>query len=296
LDQFISQPLAFEPGKGFSYNNSGYFLAGLIIEKVTGKTYEQVVREQVFGPLEMNQSGFDYLSLPEETKATGYQFLDATVQKPYPFYDSTVGYSAGSIYSTTSDMLKWANAIANKQLLSSASWQAALKPKSGGYGYGFLLGHYRGNQFLKHSGGYPGFTSEFIHFPSESLTLILFRNVGTYGQDLWPVTMGLANIMFEAPYDLWKVRKMVQLPDSVLQQRAGNYGAGNSKFSFLVKDSQLQFVVGGSIQYPMLAESEDVFYLENFNTQITFVKDAGGQPIKIIIHEHGNSFEVAKGK
>jgi CubicO group peptidase (beta-lactamase class C family) len=106
LDQFVSKPLAFKPGKGFSYNNSGYYLAGLIIEKVTGKAYEQIVREQIFEPLGMDHSGFDYLSLPEGTKATGYQFLDATTEKRYPFYDSTVGYAAGSIYSTTSDMLK----------------------------------------------------------------------------------------------------------------------------------------------------------------------------------------------
>jgi CubicO group peptidase (beta-lactamase class C family) len=295
LDQFISKPLTFKPGKEFSYNNSGYYLAGLIIEKVTGKPYEQVVRELVFQPLKMNSSGFDYLGLPNESKAVGYQFLDETVQKPYPFYDSTVGYAAGSTYSTTSDMLKWATAIASQQLLSSASWQTALEPKVGDYGYGFMLGQYGGKRFIKHAGGYPGFTSEFIHFPSEALTIILLRNVGTYGQDLWPVTMGLSNIMFGAPYDLWKARKKVQLPDSVLQQRTGIYGVGNSKISFLVKDGQLHAVLGNN-QYPLLAESDDVFYLENYNTQLTFEKDASGQPIKIIIRENGKNTEVAKAK
>jgi hypothetical protein len=268
----------------------------MIIEKVTGKAYEQVVREQVFQPLAMTRSGFDYLSLPHEKKAVGYQFLDESLQKPYPFYDSTVGYSAGSIYSTTSDVLKWVNAIGKKQLLSLTSWQTALEPKAGDYGYGFMLGQYGGRRFIKHSGGYPGFTSEFIHFPSDSTTIIMLRNVGTYGQDLWPITMGLSNILFNAPYDLWKVRKKVQLPDAVLQQLTGIYSAGESKTSFLVKDGQLHFVMGGSDPYPLLAESEEVFYLDNFNTQLTFVKDASGQPIKIIVHENGRDVEMVKDR
>ncbi len=86
------------------------------------------------------------------------------------------------------------------------------------------------------------------------------------------------------------------MPDSVLQQRTGTYGTGKGKISFLLKEHQLHIVFGGNHQYPLLAESDEVFYLEHFNTQITFVKDACGQPIKIIIHEHGKDYEVAKGK
>ena len=64
LSYFKEKPLDFSPGKYYSYNNSGYFLLGLIIEKITGKPYESVVREYIFKPLGMTQSGFDFINLP----------------------------------------------------------------------------------------------------------------------------------------------------------------------------------------------------------------------------------------
>lgn len=97
LNYFKDKPLDFSPGKYYSYNNSGYFLLGLIIEKVTGKTYETVVRESIFTPLKMTQSGFDFNNLPESMKAQGYETWNQNTAIPYKHYDSTFAYSAGSI-------------------------------------------------------------------------------------------------------------------------------------------------------------------------------------------------------
>jgi CubicO group peptidase (beta-lactamase class C family) len=294
LDQFVNQPLAFKPGKGFSYNNSAYFLAGMVIEKVTGQPYEQAVRERVFAPLGMTNSGFDYLNLPSTLKATGYQYLNDTQQKPYPFYDSTVGYAAGSIYSTTSDLLKWVQTIGKGRLLSAASWKAALQRKAGNYGYGFQLDTYQGKNYIKHSGGYPGFASEFIYFPADDVIIILLCNVGNYGQDLWPITMGLSNLLFNVPYDLWQLRKEVQLPDAVLKEKEGKYSNGKYRITLFLKDSQLYTKLPSGLQLPLLAEGDDSFYLENYNTQLHFIKDEKAKVIKVVIHEHGQDHEWIK--
>ncbi len=77
LDIFVKAPVEFAPGKRYSYNNSGYFLLGLIIESVTGKPYETVVRELIFRPLNMANSGFDFLNLADSLKDKGYEFLDS---------------------------------------------------------------------------------------------------------------------------------------------------------------------------------------------------------------------------
>ena len=130
LDQFMNKPLEFKPGSRFSYNNSGYFLLGMIIEKVTGKPYESVVRDVIFDPLGMNHSGFDYLGLPDSIKASGYQFWNDHEAVPYHFYDSTYAYSAGSIYSTTTDLYKYAQAISSNQILSAESYKQAFTPAS----------------------------------------------------------------------------------------------------------------------------------------------------------------------
>src|SRR5215203_4203402 len=128
ISQFRDKPLDFPPGKHYSYNNSGYFLLGLIIEKVTGKPYETVVREYIFNPLAMMQSGFDFINLPKTIKAQGYEFWNRESAVPYSHYDSTFAFAAGSIYSTSNDMLKWARAMAAKEILTSRTWQFAFEP------------------------------------------------------------------------------------------------------------------------------------------------------------------------
>lgn len=294
IDFISKKPLVYTPGEDFQYNNSGYYLAGIVIEKATGRSYEQNVRELIFDPLRMNHSGFDFNHLPEKLKATGYQFLNEHQQKPYTYIDSTVGYAAGSIYSTTRDLFKWSQAIAQQQLLSPASWELAFTRKAGDYGIGFRVNNLFGKDYIKHSGGYPGFTSEFIYYPKEDVTIILLKNSGNYGEDIWPVTMGISSILFGLPYDLWKPRKEVKLPVALLHEKEGKYASGDLTISFRVIDDQLYEILPNGAELPLLAESKDTFYLPNFNTWLQFKKDKPGTIEAVIIHEHGKDLELRK--
>ncbi|HEX2536612.1 MAG TPA: serine hydrolase domain-containing protein, partial [Chitinophagaceae bacterium] len=287
LEQFLHKPLAFQPGQGFSYNNSGYFLAGMIIEKVTGKPYEQNVRELIFQPLGMTHSGFDYLNLSPEKKATGYQFLNERVQKKYPFYDSTVGYAAGSIYSTTGDLLRWSHAVASGKLLTPSSWKAALTPRNNGYGYGFQMGSYQNRPFVRHAGGYPGYVSEFLHYPKEKITILLLKNSGTYGQDLGPVASDISHILFGLPYALWEPRSDMQLPEDRLKEKEGSYTSGGKQLRFVVKEGRLHIINLQGQELPLLAHQADFFYSEIAYTEFVFVKDGKGKVEKVIVRERG---------
>lgn len=294
LDIFYNKPLSYEPGKAFGYNNSGYYLAGIIIEKATGKSYWQNVRELIFTPLGMNNSGFDFNNLPDSIKATGYQFLNGNEQKPYSYVDSTVGYSAGSIYSTTGDLFKWTQAIANQTFLSSKSWKSAFTRKASDYGIGFRINNFFGRDYIKHSGGYPGFVSEFIYYPKEKVTIILLKNSGDYGEDVWPVTMGLSSVVFGLPYDLWIPHSKIKLSTIALEQKAGKYTQGKLEIRFIVKDSQLHMILPNGSELPLFAESENSFYLDNFNTQLRFEKNAKGIFDRVILHEHGKDIDLKK--
>ena len=287
LEQFKNKPLAFQPGKGFAYNNSGYYLAGMVIEKVTGKTYEQAVRELIFEPLGMTSSGFDFLNLPAATKAIGYQFLNENLQKRYPFYDSTVGYAAGSIYSTTGDMLKWAHAIASGKLLSPDSWKQAFTPRINGFGYGFQMGSYQTRQFIRHAGGYPGYVSEYLYYPKEELIILLLKNSGNYGQDLWPIASELSKIIFGLPYELWQRRSAVTLSENLIKEKEGNYRLKNKRLHFFVKEGRLQIINLQGQEIPLFTANNDLFYSEVFYTEFQFVKDSAGRIVEVIIHERG---------
>lgn len=254
LDIFYGKPLSHEPGQDVTYNNSGYYLAGLVIEKATGKSYWQNVREWIFSPLDMSQSGFDFNGLPANRKATGYQFLDPSRQKAYPYLDSTVSYAAGSIYSTSADLYKWVKAIGDKKILSPQSWSEALSRKAGDYGIGFRVNRFLNREYIKHSGGYPGFVSEFIYFPEQAVTIILLKNTGNYGQDLWPVTMGISSIVFGAPYDLWKRRSEIKLAGSVLARRKGKYRSDQLEIDFVAIDNQLHMRFANGMELPLLGK------------------------------------------
>ncbi|WP_422106881.1 serine hydrolase domain-containing protein [Winogradskyella sp.] len=288
LDHFKNKPLDFEPGQYYSYNNSAYFLLGLIIEKIVGKPYEAVVRDIVFNPLEMHDSGFDFINLPNSARAQGYQFWTKDHIKPYKHYDSTFAYSAGSIYSTSTDLFRWAKAVSEQKILKRKTWKQAFTPNLNNYGYGWEIGVFSGKNYIKHSGGYPGFMSELIYYPKEDAIIVLLNNFGNYNQNVWSIGMGVSSILFNLPYDNWKLRKEIHADDSILNEYSGIYKLnGKKSIDITLKDNTL-FLNNGYGEQKLHAESETVFYLENFNTQITFGYKS------MLLHEHGQTTNWVK--
>ncbi len=288
VSYFKDKPLDFPPGKYYSYNNSGYFMLGLIIEKVTGKRYETVVRELIFNPLGMIQSGFDFMNLPKTIKAQGYEFWNKEKVVPYKHYDSTFAYSAGSIYSTTNDMMKWGKAVSEGKILSAKTWALAFKPKIQNYGYGWQTGQFFGRKYVKHSGGYPGYMSEFIYYPNQKLIIILLNNFGTYDQNIWSVGMGISSIVFELPYDNWKLRDSATVDPSVMQQHTGCYTNGKSKIEIKLKENLLYAVISGLPEIKLYAENDNQYYFRDFNTILNFREST------LTIHEHGQDSKWIK--
>jgi CubicO group peptidase (beta-lactamase class C family) len=296
LEVFYKKPLEFSPGSQYSYSNSGYFLLGLIIEKVTGKHYEQFVREAILNPLEMTHSGLDFINLPQSIKAQGYNIFDATQQRPYKHYDSTYAYSAGAIYSTTGDLYKFAQAIASHKILSSETWQVAFKRRMNDYGYGWKIGNLFGRDYIRHDGGYPGFMSDFIYYPKEDITIIILNNFGNYGQNVWASVMGVSCILFHLPYDLWQLRTEQKVEENVLKQYVGLYKL-NKRLGLLITYNHGELYMKGegastAPELPMLPESENKFFLHDFNTTFTFIKE--GDHFRLVVHEHGQDSEWKK--
>lgn len=103
---FRNKPLDFEPGSKFEYSNSNYLLLGAVIEKVTGEDYGNFLRKRIFVPLGMNDSGVDKDGLILPKRAEGYMNNNGRLVSA-PSESMSVPWSAGSIYSTTGDLLRW---------------------------------------------------------------------------------------------------------------------------------------------------------------------------------------------
>ena len=298
LNLIFRHKLDFKPGTQFKYDNSGYYLLGLIIEKVTGKSYEQNVRDIIFTPLNMNHSLFDFTHSPDTDRATGYQTLNDTVQKIASAWrwDSTVSYAAGGIWSNTGDMYKWAEAIAHGDILSRASWQEMLTPHLDKYGFGIYINTLFGEKAYSHGGGIPGFIAYLSYYPDKEVTVILLGNQGWFDETLNGIDADLSAIVFHQPYELMSAHAGIILPEEELRKYTGKYDFDKKHHVYITLEKnhlQIEAPQGGLPKSPLVAENEADFYLKIINARIEFKKDASGKVTELIAHYAGKN-EVCK--
>jgi len=300
LDVFIHHPLEFKPGTHYSYCSSDYFLLGIIIEKLTGKPYEQVVHQLIFEPLGMHHSGFDFINLKDTSKTTGYKTFEADKHVLAVKWDSTLAYASGAIYSTTSDLYKWARAIAKRQVLTPSSWNQAFTPYLEHYGDGWWIDTLYDNQYIYHSGGLLGFMSSFRYYPDKDVTIILLNNFGYYDQTLLPVNNTLSAIMFNKDNSLLSAHIPISIDESILREYTGTYSQnGKDKVFITLKEHQLyaeSSSKNGIPKLPIFAESENSFFLKDFDAVFTFIKNENKAVVKFISHENGKVIEYRKIK
>lgn len=199
--EFCSDPLEFEPGSAFNYNNSGYFLLGAIAEAVTGKTYAINLHERIFEPLGMQDSGHDdqYEVIPG--RATGYDDVLGG-RRVAMWLDMTTPYAAGSLYSTVGDLWKWDRALDAKQLLDGELEELMFTPglDDYGFGWGIDLGGPHG-PVISHSGGMPGVQTTIVRTPERGRCIIILCNSSMSA--VGAATNGITEIL-EGIEDPWK--------------------------------------------------------------------------------------------
>lgn len=297
VEVFENKPLAFRPGKYFQYSNSGYFLLGMIIENITGMPYQSVVKQMIFSPLQMGHSGFDFKNLKSDNKTQGYAWINIDSSKASYIIDSTVYFSAGSIYSTTRDMLQFAKAISSNNLLSNESWKKAFTPGKGGYGYGFWIANTMfGKRYITHSGGMLGYISDFAYFPDDDISIILLSNTGNYSSNLSSISLWLSAIVYHIPYYNWKASSENFTSDSeILHSYTGTYSHRGGKLVIVFQNGRL---ISKNTQNPVPEKltllNETQLYFNDYNISADFIKDRNGKIEKLIIHQIGKDIECRK--
>src|SRR6478672_7599558 len=132
---FNDTPLNFQAGERWSYSNLGYIVLGYLLERISGQTYAQFVEQNIFKPLGMNDSGMFSFPTIIPRRASGYWPRGKGVENADHF-DARLGFSAGSLYSTTEDLLRWEDGLFGGRLLSPASLQKMVTPFKSDYGCG----------------------------------------------------------------------------------------------------------------------------------------------------------------
>ena len=212
VELFYGLDLEFSPGSRFAYSNTGYYICAAIIEKLTRKQYDEVLKEKILGPTGMVNSGYlnSYGVIPKLT--IGYMYWNfAYIKPPYANPSSSIG--AGSIYSTVEDLFKWERALAEKKLVSEKYQDLMFEshinmPGGRDYGYGVVLGDEwiagldKSVGFVEHSGNQPGFSCLLLLFPDDDHSIIILSNIDHI--DLRLMKQGLLSILYGQPAALKK--------------------------------------------------------------------------------------------
>ncbi|HXD33304.1 MAG TPA: serine hydrolase [Pyrinomonadaceae bacterium] len=205
VQKYASGDLEFEPGSKFNYSNSGYFLLGAIIEKVTGKPYEQVLKENIFDPIGMKNTGYDHYDQVINKRAAGYIKTPKGYQNS-PYLDMSIPYAAGSLYSTVEDLYLWDQALNDDKILSAKSKASMFTPNLSNYGYGFVmvnatLGPNKlAAPTIQHNGGINGFNTTLVRLPGDKGLIVLLDNT-SQGRFLDQMANSIASILYGQPYD-----------------------------------------------------------------------------------------------
>jgi CubicO group peptidase (beta-lactamase class C family) len=178
---FRDEPADFEPGADWRYDNSGYYLLGLIIEKVTGQAYSTYIMQHLFEPAGLSSTSYCGTTAIVPGRAGGYSATSAGIVNAAPIYVDQA-FAAGAICSTTGDLLTWTRALQSGKIVKPASYQAMTTPiplpngKRQTYGFGLGVSDLQGHRSVGHSGGINGFNSVLVSYPNDGLIVAILVN------------------------------------------------------------------------------------------------------------------------
>jgi len=194
-------PLDFSPGESWAYGNTGFFVLGMLIEKVSGKSYEQFLRERIFVPLEMRDTRLENYSELIPNRANGYTWKSGGYRNALRV-SPTLTFSLAGLVSTVLDLAKYDAALSTERLLKKRTldemWTKT-KLKNGelvDHGLGFGLTPYNGHRRVGHSGGHTGFSTTMTRLIDEKVTVIVLTNSDNEGH-LQPESFLISNIANE---------------------------------------------------------------------------------------------------
>ena len=300
LGWFSSKPLQFEPGTRYNYTNSGTFLLGLIIERVSGQTYEEYVRQNIFTPFGMQHTSMADWRVLVNHRAHGYQ-RDKTGWVNAPRYDPLVAFSAGSVMSTTGDMLRYRAGVFAGTTTPGAVRETLhrLDRLSDGtlvpYSLGCLV-HvtWEGHRRIMHSGDISGFSAHYSYYPDDDTTIVVLTNSDS-GAPPVSLEAKLARVVLGIPEP---DRSEAPLPTALGQSYAGDYTMGPITFGFTrmgfkYENGVLSAVFGGahgngpSLPLKYLGNGRFVSTLDD---EHTFEFARPGNQRRVVTHFYGGEF------
>ena len=170
-----AQPLDFAPGSDARYGNSGLLLSAHIIEKLSGKSYADFLRDRIYAPLGMADSGYAADTPIIARRARGYIRHDGRYENA-GFIDMSIPVGAGSQYGTARDLYRWDRALRQPGLFTAESLAKMFKQRKGDFGLGWEVTTEKGRRVIEHNGDINGFGSFIARYPDQDAVIIILTN------------------------------------------------------------------------------------------------------------------------
>lgn len=289
LALFRDEPFDFEPGAKFLYNNSGYYLLGMIIERVTGQSYATYLTETFFRPLGLESTSYCDERAVVKDRARGYSTWQGTLVNAEPL-SMTQPYAAGALCSTARDLVRWQEALAGGKVVSASSYRAMTtsgKLDNGtetGYGFGLGLSKLEDRPLVGHGGGINGFVTHLAYLPGEELTVVVLANAeGANPERLgWRITLRALGVQEQ-------VVKALPLEPSALARYEGTYDLGPLQLRVFAEGGRLRAQGTNQAALDLVYQGEDTFVVDPalaVGIKLVF-KVEGARASELTLHQGG---------
>lgn len=297
IDVFKDEPLDFTPGERWAYSNSGYFLLGAVIEKVSGQRYADFIAQHIFEPLGMRDTAYEGHERSEKRRITGYREAFFGGYKPDADISMSLPFSAGALVSTVDDLARWDDAITSGKLLKAESWQQAFTPCTlpkqapCTYGYGWTVGKLRGHKMISHGGDIPGFNGQAVRLPDDKVFVAVLGNGGRDLIDTDRVAFTAAAIAIGDPFP---EQKAIAMAPEALDAFAGTYKlADNSTRTVSRSGANLRYERPNRPPAAIKPYAPDQFFMEGSMLTLEFQRNGEGA-VKGVLLKLVGSEQVAE--
>ena len=273
-----SQPLAFRPGSGYRYSNSGYALLGFVVEAVSGEHLGDFLSRRVFVPLGMNATGMvGRAPAPIANAAVGSRLADGVLGVAPPVSRSLNSTGDGSLHSTVLDMARWDAALYGDGLLSAASRAAMWTPvrQNDGrvrqYGFGWGIATHRGHRILEHGGAWQGFAAHIARYPDDSTTVVVLTNLTGVGNTAGVIANRIARYYIPAlRAGAWPARPAIVLDTATLDGYTGDFQLGTATIRIRRSGTQLVISTTGRGSARMVPRTRTEFSIDADDVRFRF--------------------------
>ena len=280
LDLIIKGGVDFEPDSQMKYSNSNYVLLTFILEKNFKKTYSQILTEYITRPLALTSTYVGGKIDLNKKETNSYTFAGDWIKAPLT--DSSIPLGAGSIVSTPTDLVKFSDALFAGKVVNGKSLEQ-MKALKDNFGLGLIQIPFYDKKGLGHTGGINGFSSVFIHFPSESISYALTSNGTRFNNN--DISIAVLSALFGKPLSIPDFKKALELSSEELDKYLGIYSSPVMplKITITKMDKTLMGQATGQAAFPLEASEKDKFKFDQagvvleFNpTEKTMVLKQGG--------------------